>query len=257
MAITLDNYNNEMFKYILHDNPTIIEEIKKVCPNITLDTINQIDRDILKDILENTYGKSLESIMLDKMLEDQIKLFGGGNPGNPANPGNSIVPIKPQLSEEDHILEENYKLGYENIPEMYLPSDLIFLNGKINNIPVKILFDTGAGINTIKKSVVEKAGLDYLIDKKSQVNIVGVNSVKKSYGEIWYTEMELQLNKLNTQSSYATIGVTFSVISGDNSDSDSNIDIILGIKFMKSYGTVIDFSSRTITINKTIKINFD
>lgn len=232
------NLSNNIFKCILTDDPKIFNTIKQISPNISIETIDQFDDDVLRDILETAYGKPLETIIIEKSSEKYLEMSQN---------------ITDSLTEEEKIIEENYKIGYENIPEMLLPANLIFLKGKINNIPIKILFDTGASINTIKKSLVEKAGLSYLIDTKNNVNIIGVNSTKKSYGQIWYLDMELQLNNSNDQTSHATVGVCLTVVESD----DSEIDVILGIKFMKSYGAFIDFSTNTITINKSIKIKFN
>ena len=67
---------------------------------------------------------------------------------------------------------------------MLLPTNLIYLKGKINNVPVKIIFDSGATVNCINKSKILEAGLDYLVDKSYKINMAGIQSNKKSYGMI-------------------------------------------------------------------------
>ncbi len=149
---------------------------------------------------------------------------------------------------------------------MLLPSKLIEINGKINNIPIKILFDTGASTNCIWKSKIKKFGLDYIVDKKQSEQIFGVNGFNKSYGNIWYLDIELELengNKTN-ESRYASVPITTTVLDDNFTEketkteisSNCNFDMILGINFMKSYRTNIDFGSMTITLNNSIKIKF-
>jgi hypothetical protein len=151
---------------------------------------------------------------------------------------------------------------------------LIFLNGKINNIPIRILFDTGASTNCIFKSKIIEAGLDYMVDKKNNIHIQGIHSNKETYGRIWYTEIELELNSEKKENSTAMIELNLMVVDDTSSDtksdtkSDTNpdtnpdtnsnkFDVILGLNFMKSYRTNIDFMTNTITLNNTIKIKFN
>ena len=141
---------------------------------------------------------------------------------------------------------------------MLLPTNLIYLNGKINGVPIKILFDTGASSNCIFKSKIIEAGLDDVVDKHDKAKIQGINSNKETYGKIWYTEIELYLNFEKKENLTAIIGLNLMVIDDEKSDKNLNtFDIILGLNFMKSYRTNIDFMTNTITLNNTIKIKFD
>ena len=48
------------------------------------------------------------------------------------------------------------------------------------------------------------------------------------------------------------------VVDDEKSDKNTNtFDVILGLNFMKSYGTNIDFMTNTITLNNKIKIKFN
>jgi hypothetical protein len=192
---------------------------------------------------------------------------------------NQILNSDEQLQQRLHqdLIEENYNEANKNIVEMLLPTNLIYLKGKINNVPVKIIFDSGATVNCINKSKILEAGLDYLVDKSYKINMAGIQSNKKSYGMIWYTDIEFDLNYKEMGIVPATVGLNLIVIDDENIDKsvkDENIDksvkdddienknnvgfdIILGLTFMKSYKTNIDFSTNTITLNNSIKIKFD
>ena len=174
----------------------------------------------------------------------------------------SINNASDSTSTSMNVIEQNYDLADKYIPKMLLSTNLIYLNGKINNIPIKILFDTGTTSNCIFKSKIIEAGLDYLVDGRHKTIIQGINSNRETYGKIWYTELELELKSSNGDKNYAMIGLNLQIVNDENSDenSDKNLnkfDVILGLNFMKSYRTNIDFSTNTITLNNTIKINFD
>ena len=178
----------------------------------------------------------------------------------------------------------------EIIPEMSISSNLIYLKGKLNGINAIIMIDTGATSCVIFKSVVDKCGLNYLIDTSTSVMIQGAHGIKPTLGTIWFVEIELEIN----QDKYINIPIRVEVI--DDSEtitankiiyehddkitkiidinyndmnnfkkSDSNhiqtctheFEIILGMTFLKSYRANIDFSTMTITLNKNIKIKFN
>jgi hypothetical protein len=217
---------------ILKQHPHIIQLFNSHYPDLQFELL---DEDLMKDVIESIMGETFNNTIKKSI-------------------NNTSIPINTL----ENIIEQNYDLADKYIPEMLLPTNLIYLNGKINNIPIKILFDTGATSNCIFKSKIIEAGLDYLVDVRNKTIIQGINSNKETYGKIWYTELELELKSSNKEKNYAMIGLNLQIVNDDNSDKKiNNFDVILGLNFMKSYRTNIDFSTNTITLNNTIKINFD
>jgi len=230
----------------IKSNTNFIKLCEHFYPGLEL---NKLDNDIINDIIQ--------SIVSDN---------------NGFNLDNNLILDDPlhNINENNELIYENFKLADELIPEMLLETNSIYLDGKINNIPVKILFDTGATTNCIYKSKIIECGLDYLIDTKSSYDIIGVNSTQKSYGTIWYVDLDLKLNNnLPFAFTYTSVGVNLVVLEDLpinncklNSDQElkiepnKQIDIILGIGFMKAHRANIDFHSMTITLNSNIKINF-
>ena len=212
---------------VLKQNPNIIQLFSDYYPGLNFE---HLEDDLIKDIVESIIGKSFNDFS-QKPIEHLVKL-------------------------QDKLIEDSYDMADKLIPEMLLPSNLIYLNGKINNIPIKILFDTGASSNCIFKSKIIEAGLDNIVDKQNKVAIQGINSNKETYGKIWYTEIELKLNF--DENINAMVGLNLMVIDDEKSDKNTNtFDVILGLSFMKSYGTNIDFMTNTITLNNKIKIKFN
>lgn len=217
---------------ILKQNPDVIQVINNHYPGLQFELL---DDESMKDIMEAIMGETVNNTIQKSM-------------NNMSYPTNTLK----------NVIEENYELADKYIPEMFLPTNLIYLNGKINNVPIKILFDTGASSNCIFKSKITEAGLDYLVDVNKKTNIQGIHSNKETCGEIWYVELELELKSSNKEKNYAMAGVNLKIVNDENAHKNSNkFDVILGLTFMKSYRTNIDFSTNTITLNNTIKINFD
>ena len=229
--------NNELINMIFMNNMSISNE----------DINNMLNQN--PDIIQlfNVYYPYLKFEQMDNELKrETIHKFIGDTLYN----SNNL---------QENIINKNYELANKYIPEMSLPIELIYLNGKINNIPIKILFDTGATTNCIFKSKIIEAGLDYLVDKCCKSNIQGINSNNETYGKIWYAEIELEIESQNKEKKYTTVGLNLQIINDINSNLNINsnkFDVIFGLNFMKFYKTNIDFNSKTIILNNTIKIYF-
>lgn len=175
-----------------------------------------------------------------------------------------------------NLIEKNFIKANNLIPEMIVPTDLIYLKGRLGGTPVNILFDSGAQSSTTFKSITDKAGLDHIIDKDAKSYTIGVNNVSINYGTIWYTDLELEIEK----DKYVNIPISLNVDDDteinkkleeikkdDDTNNDNNTDskesyerktdILLGINFMKAYKVIIDFSKRTIILNDSITIHYN
>lgn len=210
------------------------------------------------DIIQlfNVYYPDLNFEQMNLTLKKEIlNMFLANTLHNLNNPNNLQT-----------IINSNIELADKYIPEMLLPTNLIYLNGNINNIPIKILVDTGATTNCIFKSKIIEAGLDDLVDKYCKSNIQGINSNDETYGKIWCTEIELENKSLNNEKICEIIRLNLQIINDDNYNENYNknynenykkFDVILGLNFLKSYRANIDFATSTITLNNAIKIKFD
>lgn len=157
---------------------------------------------------------------------------------------------------DDEVVEENYSKANELIPDMIESGDLINVRGKLNDIPVNILFDSGCQTSTSFTSIIKKANLEYLIDKKAITYCNNIDGVTNTYGMIWLTELELEINEDN----YITVPIKLSILddsknikqedSDDEFDITNKIDILLGTDFMKSNNVTINFNKQIITLNE-------
>jgi hypothetical protein len=212
----------------------------------------QLDSDLLQNMLAN-------------ILEDDNLKYN-----------KSIITNNQQVNKINDIIKENILMADELIPEMSVPSNLIYLEGKISNTPINIMIDTGASSCFTYKSIIEKCGLEYLIDSSSRIMVQGAHGIKATLGCIWFLEIELDIS--NGKKEYVSIPITIDIIDdseinqshknnlsneelinnkSNNLETNKNkLELILGINFLKSYRANIDISTMTLTLNKTIKIKF-
>ena len=71
-------------------------------------------------------------------------------------------------SEPDPVIEENYLKATELIPEMIESGDIISIKGRLNNVDVNILFDSGCQTSSTFSSIIDKANLKDIVDKKAK-----------------------------------------------------------------------------------------
>ncbi len=183
---------------------------------------------------------------------------------------NMMEADKEKFAEEiksDELIDDNYEQAHELIPEMLIQSDLIYLNGKLNGLPVNILFDSGCQVSTSFKSIIQKAELEHLVDKKARTYCSGVTGITETFGTLWFTELELEVSP----DKFISIPIKLSICNDDEKNNKINeicekekickknsktTDVLFGIDFMKAYKALVDFNKKTITLNNDIIIHY-
>jgi hypothetical protein len=270
-------------------NKYISKKLNILYPDINLDII---DNDLLENIIVNIISEDYSNInKLKKNMMENIKNISNNNDdklnNNKTINGDKIInniidANKNNFNKE--IIKQNILMADEIIPEMTIPTNLIYLKGKLNGIKTNIMIDTGASSCVIFKSVVDKCGLDYLLDSSTSVMVQGAHGTKPTLGTIWFTEIEIEIDF----DKWVSIPISIEVIDDsetiktneiikehhkqinkiigsndldntkdDNTEETRGFEIILGMTFLKSYRANIDFSTMTITLNKNIKIKFN
>jgi hypothetical protein len=187
-------------------------------------------------------------------------------------------------------VKDNVEMAEMLIPEMEFTQSLIHLKGKINNVPITFMVDTGASMCVTHEYVIEKCCLHHLVDTKEIKYITGAHSTEPTLGKIWCVEIELEVmlddNSVSFISIPISIDVSHDIITHYTKESEKmkkmkkammnildnhprasenqdnhNIhmphDVILGQTFLRSYRANIDFGSRVITLNGEIKLRFE
>ncbi len=246
-------------------------------PDINLDTV---DDDLLLDIVHGVISDGYE-----KIKQTNIDVNELGKKSNKIK--NLLEPNDEKYDDlNEEIINENYLIANEVIPEMSIPESVIIFKGRVGKVSTKLLVDTGAQNCIVFKSIVEKWGCDYvaLIDRKTTTLCQGVSGLSKTFGKIWFVEIEIDTGN----NKWVSIPISLDVIDDsetiatrkiikdknkhitdflnyqcygkevneNNSESDEEIDLILGMTFLKSYKANIDFNSNCVTLNGGIKIKF-
>lgn len=150
-------------------------------------------------------------------------------------------------TESNPIIEENYLMATELIPELIEPGDLIVTKGKLNKVPVNILFDSGCQCSTTFTSVIKQAKLQDLVDKSAITYSNGIGGPTSTCGIIWYTELEFDIGSNIT----INLPIKLSILDKPN----NSIDILLGTDFLKLNNGIIDFNQKIIRLGEHI-INY-
>ena len=163
----------------------------------------------------------------------------------------------------DPEIEENYSKATELIPEMIESGDIVTIKGRLNNIDVTILFDSGCQTSSTFSSIVEKANLEHIVDKKAKTYCMGINGRTDTIGMIWCTELELETEE--ESGNYLRVPIKLSILDdiknkededlAMETESNNKIDILLGTDFMKTHNVIINFSKKKIIIND-VEINY-
>ena len=185
---------------------------------------------------------------LIKTLDSSISPYVGG-----AHAKGRGIDLNNQFNNEDNYEEKKtnnilwddmYDNAMLNMPEMFIQTGMIILNGYIGNKPesLKILLDTGASTSIIFTKTVRRLKLLDMVDDRIRTKIRGIGE-EKIKGRIWYIDMKLN-----------DINCPISLLVSNNEN--IRYDMILGINFMQSYGVIIDFNNRKIRLNNKYDIIF-
>ena len=154
-----------------------------------------------------------------------------------------VLEDESKINQHNQLHESMYEMAMNTIPEMLIPINMIILNGELNDLPIKILLDTGASNSVIFSHAIQRLSLNELIDTESSAELRGIGT-EKSLGQIWYTELKLNNNIYPISLIASTTPI-------------KEFDMILGINFLQSYGAVLNFKTRTLLLNDKYEIKFN
>ena len=117
------------------------------------------------------------------------------------------------------LIDENYQLAIDTIPESFIPVKMLYIKGKINNKEIEIFIDTGAQVSVMSLSMARELGVDFLIDHFCEGKLVGVGS-KDMSGKIHY--LDIQLDNFNLPCGFTII---------DNDDIKISVRIKFNVKY--------------------------
>ena len=245
----MNNISIDIDKLI--NNNDFIIKFKSLYPDLDLNTL---DNTIIIDIAFEMYLNKIIDLPKITNTEEEFtyNIFDNNDIKKEISNLVEEFGINPNYKKINLISLNRIKADNE-IPELFVPGELIIISGKLLEIPVKILLDTGASNCCILKSTITRCGLELeeLVDNNTIISIQSLNNLS-SFGKIWYTELFIQDNKKDL----IKFPITFEII--DNISSE--FDLILGSNFLRTYNVNINYNKCLVTIsnsdNMIFNINF-
>ena len=209
-----------------------------------------LDKNVLAMLIENMFA-----IEKAKYSDSDSESESNSNSESNSDSDSELDSGTNLESDSDLIVEENYSKANEIIPEMIESGDLVSVRGRLNQIPVNILFDSGCQTSTTFTSVIKKADLSNIVDKKATTFCNGIKGQTKTYGMIWCVDLELETEILTDN--YISVPIKLSILDDSkNNKANSNyefetpnpINVLVGTDFMKASNVTINFSKKIITL---------
>lgn len=131
-------------------------------------------------------------------------------------------------------VEESYQNAMEHHPEMFVRTDMLYINCRINGHDVKAFVDTGAQMTILSEEFCEKVGLTHMLDVKFAGVARGVGS-GKILGRVHSVPLQIG-------SSFFPASV--SVIEGDQ------LKFILGLDMLKRFKANVNLRTNQLEIGE-------
>lgn len=137
-----------------------------------------------------------------------------------------------EVSGREEVIRKNKTDAFQEIPELLIPVDMIYIPCSVNGLETQAFVDTGCQVTIMSKEFAIKAGLEDFIDYKVITELRGVGK-KNNVGKIWMGDIVIGGHSLPT---------SFTVME------DREMDIMFGLNMLLCHGASMDFKERTLTI---------
>jgi DNA damage-inducible protein 1 len=141
----------------------------------------------------------------------------------------------------DILIQQNYEMAYNFIPELLFTPNMIYVDGIFNNKTIKLFIDTGAQISIMSLNKAHSLGIEEFIDKSYNGMADGIGS-QKIIGRIHYLEIQID--------NYI-IPMSIDVVENIN----DKFDILVGLNVLYANGINVDIKNQCLIFNEN-KISF-
>ncbi|XP_025829675.1 protein DDI1 homolog 2 isoform X2 [Agrilus planipennis] len=132
-------------------------------------------------------------------------------------------------------IEANMEAAMEYNPETFGTVTMLYINCKVNGIPVKAFIDSGAQTTIMSSSCAEKCNIMRLVDTRWAGIAKGVG-VQRIIGRIHMVQIQIEKDYLTT---------SFSVLE------EQPMDMLLGLDMLKRHQCCIDLGKSVLRIGTT------
>jgi DNA damage-inducible protein 1 len=209
-------------------NPSHLDQLCHKNPSLAELIVNN-DVQEIANILRK---KDQEKLQKQRKIDAEIARLQS----NPFDP-ESQKRIEEMIKEKR--LNELQNQTYEHHPELFVSTEMLYINASVNNTAVQVFVDTGAQTTVISREFAERANLMKNVDARFKGLIKGVGE-QTSLGRIWNFSL-----KINGKM-FAVSAVVLEKFSHE---------ILLGLDAMKRHKVIINlgemqmgFPSHSITV---------
>lgn len=200
-------------------NPSSLDQLCHSKPKLAEMIIN----DDVAGIAQMLQKKEREKLDKQRQLDQEIARLQQ----NPFDP-ESQKKIEQMIREKR--LNELQNQTYEHHPELFVSTEMLYINASVNNTAVQVFVDTGAQTTVISRDFAERANLMKNVDARFKGLIKGVGE-QTSLGRIWNFELKIS-GKM-----FAVSAVVLEKFSHE---------ILLGLDAMKRHKTVINLGEMSM-----------
>jgi DNA damage-inducible protein 1 len=138
-------------------------------------------------------------------------------------------------------INANMEAAMESMPEAFGRVVMLYVDIKVNSIPVKCFVDSGAQMTIMTQRCVENCKLSHLVDTRFRGEARGVGSAK-ILGKIHIVQMELGNGEFYP--------VSITVLEG------GDVDCLLGLDMLKRHRAIINLSDSTLKFEGSSAVSF-
>lgn len=129
-------------------------------------------------------------------------------------------------------VHENYEHAVEHNPAAFAQVSMLYINVKVNNVPVKAFVDSGAQMTIMSPDMARRCNVGHLIDTRFRGMAVGVGS-QRILGRVHMMPLTIE------GESYPCM---VTVLERDN------MDFLLGLDMLKAHRAIIDLKENVLRI---------
>jgi len=197
----------------------------------------------LGTVIESGDVAKLRTLMMKRYMSNHKRAYDQkqemdriwSNPDDEANQKKIADMIRQEA------INANMEAAMESMPEAFGRVVMLYVDMKVNSVPVKCFVDSGAQMTIMTERCVEKCKLSHLVDTRFKGEARGVGSAK-ILGKIHITQMELANGEFYP--------VSITVLGG------GDVDFLLGLDMLKRHRAVINLGDSTLKFEGSSAINF-
>lgn len=214
------NKANQMIQYYLND-PAKLDMLCNSKPDLAEMIVTNNSQALAKFLYDQDKQKREEQ----RKRNEEIQRLQN----NPFDP-EAQKKIEEMINQER--LDKIQKETFEYHPELFVSTEMLFIDASINNTRVQAFIDTGAQTTVISKDFAERAGLMKNVDKRFASQIKGVGS-QMSLGRIWNFNIEIK-------GKFFPISAIVLPVFGH--------EVLIGLDAMKRHNVLLDLKNMTLNI---------